>query len=69
MPAPIAPSAAPVARPWMIRAPISAPTPPAVAYTTIDRIWTARAASSTGRRPIESDSRPSVSSAARTATA
>ncbi len=51
MAAPIAPSAAPVDSPWMTRAISSSPTPPAVANTTIAATWTARAASSTGRRP------------------
>ena len=69
IPAPIAPAAAPVDRPWMIRAISSCGTPSAVANTTMTTAWIAMAASSTGRRPTWSDSEPTVSSAASTARA
>ncbi len=68
-PAPIAPSAAPVARPCTTRAMSSAGTPPAVANTSSVTAWTASAASSTGRRPTWSESLPRVSRDASTATA
>ena len=69
IPAPMAPAAAPVAAPWMTRAISSCGTPAAEVNTTMTRAWTAMAASSTGRRPMWSDSEPTVSSAASTARA
>ena len=68
-PAPIAPSAAPVARPWTTRAISSSGTPPATANMTSEAACTASAASSTGRRPTWSESLPRVSRDASTATA
>jgi hypothetical protein len=69
MPAPMAPAAAPVDRPCTIRATSSCGTPCAVANTTMVATWIASAASSTGRRPTWSDSRPTISSAVSTASA
>jgi hypothetical protein len=52
-----------------MRAASSARTSPAVAKISMATAWTAIATSSTGRRPIWSDSDPTVSSAASTASA
>ena len=67
--APTAATAAPVDRPCTIRAIISSGTPSARTKTSMAAAWTAIAASSTGRRPMWSDSRPTTSSAASTASA
>ncbi len=69
IPAPMAPAAAPVDRPWMIRAISSCGTPSAVVNTTMTSAWMAIAASRTGRRPVWSDSEPTVSKAVSTARA
>ena len=68
IPAPIAPAAAPVDRPWMIRAIAPRDTVRGGEHHH-DQAWIAKAASSTGRRPTWSDSEPTVSSAASTARA
>jgi hypothetical protein len=69
IPAPTAPSAAPVANPWMIRASTRSPTPLAVANITMVTVCRAMAATSTGRRPRWSDNLPTKSNAANTETA
>ncbi len=65
----MAPTAAPVARPWATRAASSTDTPDAVANRTITPAWSTSAASRTGRRPTWSDNEPKTSRDASTATA